>query len=130
MQPVTISRWQEPSFLCCAISRIVSIDSCLAESMKAHVLTTRTSAPAGSRVNSWPAACASPSITSESTRFLGHPREMRPIFISLEVYNCRMRRQAAVIVGLLALAVAPALAQHTVPLLDRFFAPDARPLVG
>jgi hypothetical protein len=41
-----------------------------------------------------------------------------------------MRRQAAVIVGLLALAVAPALAQHTAPLLDRFFAPDARPLVS
>ena len=64
-----------------AISRIASIDSCFAESMKAQVLTTRTSAAAASLVSSWPASCASPSITSESTRFLGQPREIRPIFI-------------------------------------------------
>ncbi len=47
MQPVTISRWQAPSVLCRAISRIASIDSCLAESMNAQVLTIRTSALGG-----------------------------------------------------------------------------------
>ena len=39
MQPVTISRRQAPVFLCSAISRMVSIDSCFALSMKAQVLT-------------------------------------------------------------------------------------------
>src|SRR5947207_406009 len=130
MQPVTISRRHDPPFLYWAISRIASIDSCFAESMNAHVLTTRTSAPSGSRVSSCPASCARPSITSESTRFLGHPRETRPIFICLEVYNCRMRRQAALIVGVLTLAAAPALAQRSASLLDRFFAPDAQPLIS
>src|SRR3954451_17586007 len=82
MQPVTISRLQLPSVLCRAISRIVSIDSCLAESMNAQVLTTRTSASPASCVSSWPSRCASPSITSESTRLFGQPREIIPIFIS------------------------------------------------
>ncbi len=82
MQPVTISRRQAPSVLCRAISRMVSIDSCLAESMKAQVLTTSTSASAASCVSSCPACCASPSITSESTRFFGQPSEIRPIFIN------------------------------------------------
>ena len=81
-QPVTMSRLHAPSFLCPAISRIVSIDSCLAESMNAQVFTTSTSAAAASCVSSWPASRASPSITSESTRFLGQPREIRPIFIN------------------------------------------------
>ena len=84
-QPVTISFRHLPSFLCSAISRIVSTDSCLALSMKAQVLTTSTSASAASRVSSCPACWASPSITSESTRFLGQPSEIIPIFIqSLE----------------------------------------------
>src|SRR5207244_4056747 len=48
----------------------------------AQVFTTRTSALAASFVSSCPACCASPSITSESTRFLGQPRLNRPIFIS------------------------------------------------
>src|SRR4029077_17071936 len=81
MQPVTMSRRQAPSFLCCAISRMVSIDSCFAESMNAHVLTTSTSAAAASCVSSCPASCARPSITSESTRFFGQPSEIRPTFM-------------------------------------------------
>src|SRR5262249_11687659 len=76
-----MSRRHAPSFLCCAISRMVSIDSCFAESMNAHVFTTRTSAAAASCVSSWPACCVRPSITSESTRFLGQPSEMRPTFM-------------------------------------------------
>ena len=56
---------------------MVSIDSCLAASMNAQVLTTSTSASAASRVSSCPACWASPSITSESTRFLGQPRETK-----------------------------------------------------
>ena len=81
MQPVTISRRQAPVFLCSAISRMVSIDSCLALSMNAQVLTTSTSASAASRVSWCPCCWASPSITSESTRFLGQPSETIPIFI-------------------------------------------------
>ena len=56
------------------------MDSCLARSMNAQVLTTSTSAPSASVVISWPACSASPSITSESTRFFGQPRETKPIF--------------------------------------------------
>jgi hypothetical protein len=41
-----------------------------------------------------------------------------------------MRRRAALIVGLLTLAAAPALAQRATTLLDRFLAPDAQPLVS
>ena len=44
---MTTSRRARPSVLCCAISRMVLIDSCLAESMNAHVFTTSTSASAG-----------------------------------------------------------------------------------
>src|SRR6185503_12164594 len=83
MQPVTMSRRHAPSFLCCAISRMVSIDSCFALSMKAQVLTTSTSASLATCVSSWPACCARPSITSESTRFFGQPSEISPIFICL-----------------------------------------------
>src|SRR5690242_19719881 len=83
MQPVTINRRQAPAFLSSAISRIASTDSCLAESMNAHVLTTRTSASEASAVSSCPARSASPSITSESTRFFGQPREIIPTFIEV-----------------------------------------------
>src|SRR4030095_9097998 len=54
---------------------------CFARSMKAQVLTTRTSAVAASFVSSCPACCARPSITSESTRFFGQPRETSPTFM-------------------------------------------------
>src|SRR5207247_5450685 len=49
--------------------------------MKAQVLTTITSASRASAVSVWPACSESPSMTSESTRFFGQPREMRPSFI-------------------------------------------------
>jgi len=48
----------------------------------------------------------------------------------MEVYNCRMRTRVAGTLALLALAVAPALAQKTTTLLDRFLAPDSQPLVS
>src|SRR5262249_24218370 len=94
MQPVTTSRRHCPSVLSRAISRMVSMDSCLAESMNAQVLTTRTSADSASRVSSCPASWARPSMTFESTRFLGQPRETRPIFISdlkLQIADLRFR---------------------------------------
>src|SRR5688500_18107830 len=84
MQPVTISLRQAPVFLYSAISRMVSIDSCFALSMNAHVLTTRTSADSGSRVSWWPALCARPSMPSESTRFLRQPSDTMPIVITEE----------------------------------------------
>src|SRR5215210_8082171 len=49
--------------------------------MNAHVFTTRTSAADASRVISWPASRAMPSITSPSTRFFGQPRDRKPIFM-------------------------------------------------
>ena len=58
------------------------MDSCFALSINAQVLTTSTSASAALRVNSCPAFRASPSMTSESTRFFGHPRETIPIFMA------------------------------------------------
>src|SRR4051812_3653143 len=138
MQPVTISRWHPPSFLCCAISRMASIDSCLADAMNAQVLTTSTSAFCGSRVSSWPASCARPSMTSESTRFFGHPRETNPIFICPQVYNGLMKKRLLLTLALFTLAVAtsfasgapPRAADSTANLLDRFFAPDDQPLVS
>jgi hypothetical protein len=72
---VTTRRLHAPVFFSSAISRIASIDSCLARSMKAQVLTTSTSASRASAVNVCPACSVSPSITSESTRFLGQPSE-------------------------------------------------------
>src|SRR5690348_9464713 len=59
----------------------------------------------------------------------------------MEVYNCRMNRltrrnatrgagRAAGSLALVALMGAPALADNTAALLQRFFAPDARPLVS
>ena len=68
------------AFFFSAISRMVSMDSCLARSMNAQVFTMTTSAPSASVVISWPACSAMPSMTSESTRFLGQPRERKPIF--------------------------------------------------
>src|SRR5208282_1130752 len=67
-----------PADLRRAISRMVSTDSCLAVSMKEQVLTTRISASSGCAVSRAPARSSRPIITSESTRFLGQPREMKP----------------------------------------------------
>ena len=68
----------EPEVLKRAISRIVSTDSCLAVSMKEQVLTTRMSASSGWAVRRAPARSSRPIITSESTRFLGQPNEIKP----------------------------------------------------
>ena len=76
-----MSRRALPPFsrLCCAISRIAFTDSCLAESMKLHVLTTRISASSARAVSRPPARSSSPIITSESTRFFGQPSETKPM---------------------------------------------------
>src|SRR5580698_2304211 len=57
---------------------MVSTDSCLAVSMKEQVLTTRVSASSGRAVRRAPARSRRPIMTSESTRFLGQPRETNP----------------------------------------------------
>src|ERR1700691_4000900 len=61
-----------------AISRMVSTDSCLAVSIKEQVLTTRISASSGRAVSRAPARSSRPIMTSESTRFLGQPNEIKP----------------------------------------------------
>src|ERR1700735_3308808 len=71
-------RLADPEVLCCTISRMVFTDSCLAESMKEQVFTTRISASSGWLVKRAPARSSSPIITSESTRFLGQPNEIKP----------------------------------------------------
>src|SRR5208282_4005150 len=65
-----------PLVLWRAISRIVSIDSCLAVSMKEQVLTMRISASSGREVRRAPARSSRPIMTSESTRFFGQPKEI------------------------------------------------------
>src|SRR5580658_4599699 len=67
-----------PAVLCCTISRMVLTDSCLAESMKEQVFTTRISASSGLLVRRAPARSSRPIMTSESTRFLGQPNEIKP----------------------------------------------------
>src|SRR5215510_7134084 len=83
MHPATTRRWARPIFLYSAISRIVSMDSCLARSIKLHVLTTSTSAWSGCGVSSCPRATSSPIMTSLSTRFLGQPKLTNPTFNDL-----------------------------------------------
>src|ERR1700722_16563145 len=73
-----MSRLALPEVLCCTISRMALTDSCLAESMKEQVLTTRISASSGLLVRRAPARSSRPIMTSESTRFLGQPNETKP----------------------------------------------------
>src|SRR3954454_3289187 len=78
MQPATTRRCT-PRPLRSATSRIVSIDSCLAASMKPQVLTMTTSAASRSFVISTSDSSRSwPSMISLSTRFFGQPREIIP----------------------------------------------------
>src|SRR5712692_6367973 len=65
-----------------ASSRIVWTDSSRARSMKAQVLTTRQSAVSAASVISWPALESMPSISSESTWFLGQPRVVKWTFMT------------------------------------------------
>ena len=62
-------------------ARIALIDSSFAESMKAHVFTTRTSASSADDVISMPRANTLPSMISASTRFLAQPRLIMPTFV-------------------------------------------------
>src|SRR5580698_794259 len=85
----------EPAVLWRAISRMVSTDSCLAVSMKEQVLMTRISACSGCAVSRAPARSSRPIITSESTRFLGQPNEIKPtvgavgeaVLVTLSLYR-------------------------------------------
>src|SRR5436190_17293240 len=77
MQPATRS-FLTPLPLRAATSRMVSIDSCLASSMKAQVLTITVSASSMFWTIELPCRRSSPSMTSESTRFLAQPREIIP----------------------------------------------------
>src|SRR5207302_3737773 len=89
--------WALPLILCCAISRMVSTDSCLAVSINEHVLTTMTSASSAREVICAPPRCSMPIITSLSTRFFGHPRLTNPTFRGLDSGGCSGTR---VMVGL------------------------------
>ena len=68
------------------------IDSCLASSMKPHVLMMTTSARAGSSVKVKPSRANAPSMTSLSTWFLEQPRLTKPIVIG------RVRARAVITV--------------------------------
>src|SRR2546422_1570486 len=87
-----MSARQRPVALSLASSRIVFTDSSRARSMKAHVLTMRHSASSGSVVRGNPASVSMPSISSESTWFLGQPRVVRWTFMSETQYTLAHRR--------------------------------------
>src|SRR6266542_2033753 len=72
-RPVSLTR---------ASSRMVCTDSSRARSMKAQVLTTRQSAVSATSVISWPDRASIPSISSESTWFLGQPRVVKWTFMT------------------------------------------------
>src|SRR5699024_9799390 len=76
-----ISAFSLPSSLYCAISRIVWILSSLASWMKQQVLMTITSASCSSSVIWYHSFARSPSMTSESTRFLSQPRDINNTFM-------------------------------------------------
>src|SRR5947208_14199414 len=82
-----MSARQRPVSFSRASSRIVFTDSSRARSMKAHVLTMRHSASSGSVVRGKPASVSMPSISSESTWFLGQPRVVRWTFMSEAQYT-------------------------------------------
>src|ERR1700680_610350 len=92
--PATISFCARPVFLYSAISRMVSMDSCLAGSMKLQVFTTMTSASEGCGVSSCPPLVSWPIITSVSTRFFGHPKLTKPIFKETLSLNVAVRQAA------------------------------------
>src|SRR5439155_24200985 len=75
-----------------ASSRDRCTDTSLARSMKAHVLTMRPLAYSGSVVSGNPASVSMPSISSESTWFLGQPRVVRWTFMSEAQYTLAHRR--------------------------------------
>src|SRR5437588_9775081 len=64
---------------------MASMDSSLAESMNAQVLTTSTSASSAREVMFIPDRRTLPSMISASTRFLAQPRLIMPTFVR---YGC------------------------------------------
>src|SRR5689334_10858409 len=72
MHPVTTRR--APGRRASPSASTVSIDSWRAASMKAHVLTTTTSASSGPAAGTSPSASIVPVSLSESTWFFGQPR--------------------------------------------------------
>src|SRR5438046_7181992 len=68
---------------------MASMDSSLAESMNAQVLTTSTSASSAREVIFIPHRRTLPSMISASTRFLAQPRLIMPTFVR---YGCNGRR--------------------------------------
>ena len=89
--PVTIRAFSCPEVRRSASSRMLSILSFFASLIKQHVLITAASANYTSSVISYPARVRSPSISSESTRFLSQPREINRIIIHITMSNRRMR---------------------------------------
>src|SRR5260370_11848979 len=61
---------------------MVLTDSTRARSMKEQVLTTRQSGASAADAISWPASVSMPSISSESTWFLGHPSVVKWTFMA------------------------------------------------
>src|SRR5882762_8720945 len=78
---------QDPCFFSFASSRIVSIDSSRARSMKAQVLTRRPSASSARSTSGNPASVSMPSISSESTWFFGQPSVVRWTFMAGSQYT-------------------------------------------
>src|SRR5205809_4042388 len=76
-----MSARQRPRAVNRASSRIVATHSSRARSMKAHVLTTRHSASSGRSASGNPASVSMPSMSSESTWFLGQPSVVRWTFM-------------------------------------------------
>src|SRR5256886_11817510 len=82
-----MSARQRPRAFNRAASRMVATDSSRARSMNAHVLTMRHSASSGRSTSGKPASVSMPSISSESTWFLGHPSVVRWTFIGNPKYT-------------------------------------------
>jgi hypothetical protein len=66
---------------------MVSMASLVASWIKEHVLTMRISAFEGSVVRRYPSFERRPRITSESTKFFGHPRLTRQIVSFINTYH-------------------------------------------
>ena len=85
-------RRQRPSFLKWESWIIFSMASFVASSIKEQVLTMRTSALKGSVVRRQPSFERRPRMTSESTKFLGHPRLTRQTLSFTEKIIAKQRR--------------------------------------
>ena len=86
-QPVTTSRFSFPSSLYAAASRIASMDSLFAGSMKVQVCTITPSHSARSLQISNPLSSSCLSIISASMRFFAHPSAIMPIFKGIRPFR-------------------------------------------